>query len=449
MLPIDLARTTFYRWLMLILLCALLLRVLAAVAWHRQATAQENFLRLGDSHGYWALAECIAKGQPYQYGDPPRQIFRTPLLPLVLAPLTQLDWPSQAVFCARCLGAVLGTLAVALVAALAERIAGTTAALIAAMIAAVYPAAIGMSILVLSEMLFMPLMLGSMLSWMLAYQADSTLVRSKWAVGGGLIAGLAVLTRPSWLLFAPFATLIGFVVDSRRRVHLEIAVLSGLCICLVMTPWWIRNAGITGKFVPTTLQTGASLYDGLHQGASGASDEGMLFMQEIEHQQAQEDALTPQPLESTFEWRVNQRAKRLALQWAGQNPMQSFDLMLSKFWRTWSLWPDGGDLSSGAMRAALTISTICVLLLAFLANWHFSAGREWMIAFYWMPCLYFTALHLVFVGSIRYREPAMLVLVALAGCEVAKWFHKTQTVKTVTCAAPSSTTPPVGKSSID
>jgi hypothetical protein len=66
-----------------------------------------------------------------------------------------------------------------------------------------------------------------------------------------------------------------------------------------------------------------------------------------------------------------------------------------------------------------------------------------------MPCLYFTALHLVFVGSIRYREPAMLVLVALAGCEVAKWFHKTQTVKTVTCATSSSPNPPFGKSSID
>jgi 4-amino-4-deoxy-L-arabinose transferase-like glycosyltransferase len=347
------------------------------------------------------------------------------------------------------LGAALGTLTVALVAALAGRIAGTTGALIAAMIAAVYPGAIGMSILVLSEMLFMPLMLGCLLCWLIAYQSHSMLNRRKWAVVGGLIGGLAILTRPSWLLFVPFVAIIALPLDSRRRVHLEIAILAILGTCLAMAPWWIRNAGITGKFVPTTLQTGASLYDGLHQGASGASDEGMRFMQEIERQQRQDDAVSSQPLESTFEWRVNQRATRLALQWASENPKQAFVLALKKFTRTWSLWPDGGDLSSGAMRAAITISTFSVLLLAISASWHLREGKGWMIAFCWMPCLYFTALHLVFVGSIRYREPAMLVLVALAGCEVAKWFHKTQTVKTVTCATSSSPNPPFGKSSID
>lgn len=434
---------------MLILLLALILRVLAAVAWHRQASPEDHFFRLGDSHGYWALAECIAQGQPYQYGDPPRQIFRTPLLPLLLAPLTQLDWPGQAVFLARCLGAVLGTLTVALVAALAGRIAGTSAALMAAMIAAVYPGAIGMSILVLSEMLFMPLMLGSLLLLLLSYQAQSTLARSTWAVIGGLIAGLAILTRPSWLLFVPFVAIIAMTLDSRRRVHLEIAILATLGICLVMAPWWIRNAGITGKFVPTTLQTGDSLYDGLHQGASGASDKGMRFMLEIERQQRQEDAVASQPPESTFEWRVNQRATRLALQWAIDNPKQTFLLTLKKFWRTWSLWPDGGDLSSGAMRAAITISTFCVLLLAISASWQLRATAGWMIAFCWMPCLYFTALHLVFVGSIRYREPAMLVLVALAGCALASWFNKIPNGNTVSGATLSSTTSSNNSSSID
>jgi hypothetical protein len=45
--------------------------------------------------------------------------------------------------------------------------------------------------------------------------------------------------------------------------------------------------------------------------------------------------------------------------------------------------------------------------------WRFSE-LGWAYVLAWLPAAYFTLLHMVFVGSIRYREPAMLALVVLA-----------------------------------
>lgn len=187
-----------------------------------------------------------------------------------------------------------------------------------------------------------------------------------------------------------------------------------------MSPWWIRNAIITGHFVPTTLQVGPSLLDGLHPGASGASDEGMAFMEPIIAEQINADQqVNRQQLDSTLEFRINARAQRAAMDWAREHPMEVLALAGRKFLRIWTLWPDGGDINSTIMRLVITGSSFTVLLLAFLFHFRTSAPRGWFYLMLWLPCLYFTLLHMVFVGSIRYREPALFVLIAVAACTLA------------------------------
>jgi hypothetical protein len=235
----------------------------------------------------------------------------------------------------------------------------------------------------------------------------------------GIVAGVAVLTRPSWLLFTPFVAILGLAWPGSRKIHLQIIVAIGLGTCLTMTPWWIRNYQITGKFVLTTLQVGPSLLDSFHEGATGGSDEGMQFMRRIEQEQIQADQAdlaNAEALESTLEWRINRRAQREAVTWAKENPAEIWRLAWAKFRKTWSLWPDGGDVGSPAIRLAISVSSLSVLVLAIVGSFKYWPRNRLMLAICWSPCLYFTLLHMVFVGSVRYREPAMMVLIAIAGC---------------------------------
>ena len=405
-----------------VLTLALLLRIAAASYWHRTAEQEGHLFRLGDSHSYWILASELARGLPYQYGSPDASIFRAPVYPLVLAPCTLIEDEQSAVWAARMAGCALGTIAVGLAMLLGYRLAGDAAMLLTGVLAAVYPAAIGMSIVILSEAIFCPLMLVYLLLWQIAWQSASIRRCVTVGVAAGCIAGLAVLARPSWLLFAPMMFAIGILLGPQRWKHTAIFGGTLLGIVLVMTPWWIRNASVAGEFVLTTLQVGPSLYDGLHAGATGGSDEGMEFMSQFAEEQRAEDNAS-EHLRSTFEFRLNRRAQQASIAWIKEHPGEVALLAWRKFLRTWSLWPNGGDIGSGTLRIALTVGCFGILTLACIGSFQ-QRSRDsekgfWTVSFYWLPTVYFTLLHMIFVGSIRYREPAVLVLTVLAGVGLA------------------------------
>lgn len=421
-----------------VLLIALAVRIFAAGYWHRAAESEGHLFRLGDSHSYWTLAGQIASGLPYQYGSPDASIFRAPVYPLVLAPFTWIIDERSAVWGARLFGCLMGTVSVALIMSLTKALTESICAarvanlamLCSGLLAAIYPGAIGMSIVILSEAIFCPLMLGYLLLWQRGWKSSTH--RQRWIFGAvaGCLAGLAVLARPSWLLYAPFLFGVGVILGPHRARHASLFAATLMGMVVTMSPWWIRNASVTGEFVLTTLQVGPSLYDGMHEGATGASDEGMAFMSRFAEEQLVADTAS-NSLRSTFEYRLNRRAQRAAVEWIFAHPVDVALLAWRKFLRTWSLWPNGGEVGSSTLRLSLTIGCFGVLALACIGSW--LSGPEGLRmrrsgmqldggspVFYWLPAVYFTLLHMIFVGSIRYREPALLVLTILAGIGLAR-----------------------------
>lgn len=388
-----------------ILILALVLR-LAAAAWWQHRLGEQKF-GFADSESYWALAERIAHGESYQFGDD--RVFRTPGYPALLSvPIVALGSDAAGVWAARVEAALFGVLAVGGVWCWARMLFDDRAAALAALLAAVYPGAISSSTFILSEAPFCPLMVFTLLLWTRAERAGTTGGRWGAACAAGAVAGLATFMRPSWLLFVPFAA--GMIVfrPTAWRKHLAISCGALLGLIVVMTPWWIRNAQVVGRFVPTSLQVGASLYDGLSPSATGASEMSFVpHFAEAERRNPSGDPAIP------FEVRLDRRLRDASVDWAKSHPGEVLRLMGVKFLRMWKVWPNESGFSSWPLRLVMLFSYGPLIVVSLVGVWRY-APRGWPYALCWLPAVYFTLLHTIFVSSIRYREPAMLALIVLA-----------------------------------
>jgi 4-amino-4-deoxy-L-arabinose transferase-like glycosyltransferase len=406
-----------WRQLAVLLVIAFALRMAAGWAWQSRLDGRFG---MGDSESYWVLGKAIAQGQPFECGPDHARVFRTPGYPLLLAPIILLagDGPN-AVMLARAEAALLTTLAVLAVWWLTRLLFDDRAAILAAAFATFYPGAIALGALILSEAPFCPLMLLQLVLWILAWRASTAGRKTCFAFGAGLAAGAATLMRPSWLLFTPFALAVAItlsLIASRRDLarHFSIGIWMVFGLIVAMFPWWIRNASVTGRFISTTLQTGASLYDGWNPEATGASN--MAFTQRYEAEERHREGQSRESLEE----RMDRRMRDDAVAWARANPGRVAQLAGLKFVRMWNVWPNEPALSSRWIVCLAVFFTYTPLLILAIIGACRTVGRGWPYILCCLPAVYLTLLHVVFVSSIRYRDPAMLALLALAAGAVRR-----------------------------
>ena len=383
--------------------------------WQSRLPAGQQFF-FGDSDSYWQLGHAIAAGQPYEYRSPDARILRTPGYPILLAAPMWLLGEQTLVMVGRATSAVFGTLALPVEGWWARWLFDSRTGVIAGWMAALYPGAVSMGGFILSEAPFTPFMLLHLALWGLAWRNSSTSRALTLAVGGGVAGAVATLIRPSWLLFIPFALAIGIAFDRQRGRQLAMGLAMSASFVACMLPWWIRNARVSGQFVATTLQFGASLYDGLRPTADGASD--MSFVPAFMAEQRAADRAAP-PSNETFEYRLDQRMLRASLDWARANPGRVSQLAAIKFARVWNVWPNEPSLRRWPVRLAIVATYVPLLACAIAGAWKYSR-RGWPYVLAWLPAVYLSLLHMVFVSSIRYREPAMLALIVLAAGFVAQ-----------------------------
>ena len=250
----------------------------------------------------------------------------------------------------------------------------------------------------------------------------------------GVLSAATVYLRPSWLYFLPFATFFAFAfrffvfstekrarrqtvqldatvkLNAKRRVFplfLLVAATAVVVFHVALAPWTLRNHRLTGRPIATSLQMGASLYDGWRPDADGSSD--MRFVDAFRRLELESPSGSPN---EHFEVRLDERLKKAALDWARSNPDAVARLAVVKLARLWSPIPREPAFSTPALKTLLAVSFTPLLvggLCGFCRSFR-RRGAAWTLL---IPAFYVSALHSIFVSSIRYRVPILYGFILL------------------------------------
>jgi len=350
-----------------------------------------------DSLEYMCIARNLRSGAGLA-ADQASRIARMPGYPVFLATVQILF--GDGYLPARVADALVGTLCIALAWLLARELFGPAEACVAAAVVAVYPFFVLFAVLVLSEVLFMALLLGGALAVARAYGRGG---RVRAAVAG-VVFGLATLVRASFL---PVPVLTAGVWALTRKRHRDAPAQAGIMIAvfaLCLVPWALRNwAASDGHLVVTTLRSGLSLYEGLNREADG----GPMIDKIMNWPEARVDTREMSEVEKDRFWR------RAALSYAAENPGRVLVLAGVKFVRFWNVVPNLAQFRKPLFCTAVGVPYVLVMLFAF-GGFARARRRGDAALTLVLPVVYYALLHVVFVGSVRYRVAIMPLVIVLA-----------------------------------
>jgi hypothetical protein len=253
-------------WLLAIVGVGALLRAL----WALKA---QNPLELRDPVFYLILADHVAAGDGYRYGFGPDQgttAYYPPGYPLALAAVVWvvglLPFDVTTFDVAIWLNVGLSVATIGLVFVLGRRLGGDRVGLVAAAAWALWPNLIFHSGIVLTETLFLFLLV-LLLIVVLGDQAAARLPGRARLVTIGVLFGLTLLVRPVSLVLAPVFLVLWW--GAGARAALWRLALVGVATVAVLVPWSIRSSLAMDEPVAMSLNFGDNLCLGHNPGATG------------------------------------------------------------------------------------------------------------------------------------------------------------------------------------
>jgi 4-amino-4-deoxy-L-arabinose transferase-like glycosyltransferase len=372
----------------------------------------------GDEIDYDRIARSLASGSGFVGAGGEPTASRPPLYPVVLAGMYRIFGPHAAA--GRILQILLGGAIVALAYLLARRLVPERAAVAAAVLAAFAPPLVFISAYLLSENLYVVLLLSFLIVFSRSLETEITYRSS---AAGGILLALASLARPNAFPFALFAAA-AYVVWGAGALRARLARCALLLAVLlaVLVPWAARNEARLGKNVLFTTNGGITFYQGNNR----------IVSEEPTYHG------TVAPLEALPGWdgikakgevAGDAEAWRLGMEFVKTHPRLALKMAgwrLARFWRLtgdagfsgvksgwW--WDRGKSLGSLASSFDFVFAYSIVVIPLSCIGLILTLRRARPFVLLYGVILVHTATALVFYGSLRSRIPVEPLIAILAG----------------------------------
>lgn len=373
---------------------ALLARVTFQVA-----VVGEDTPPVDDAAQYDAVAMSVAQGGDFVTQGGLRS-HRAPGYPLFLAGVYAIfgrHWSAG-----RLAQALIGSWTAVGTAALGASISGPLVGMAAGLGYALLPYAVYWSGYLLSEPLCALLTLGSALTLLRCEKSRG------WTSIWALMCGLTALTRPNMALLFP----LGFVWLLLRPQACDRRLIVAVVVFIAtLTPWTVRNYLVHARFVPITTMGGVVLWEGNNPYV--AADSALKGRSAVPA-----DAPEKRLAEGLSEVDQDGFYFRLATEYMRSQPGVVPGLVLRKFLRLWSLFP---DLESRAL-VWIAFANMALVLSLFLAGLvvmtRLKDARSWSLI---IPVLAVTMTAVVYWADARIRapaEPEIFVIAAIGGLDL-------------------------------
>jgi 4-amino-4-deoxy-L-arabinose transferase-like glycosyltransferase len=406
-------RPSFRSALIAIVAIALIVRIVVVLA-------TPSFVPQTDATDYDRIAVSLADtgsfpGSPVLSSPTAPSAFRPPLFPLTLAAIYKVvgtgsehtRWEAGRIY-----EAILGAITVALIALIALRLFGRPTALLSGAIASVYPPLILIGSSLMTESLFIPLLLAAVLAALVHRESRH---RWRWAVASGVLVGLAALTRSNGILLTiPLCFLVWTARPrwSRDAVAGPLALLASALV--TVTPWTIRNFEQFHTFVPITTESGfvtAGTYDTVSNELTNEPAEWLPPVVQWTRIIAEHPGIN--------EAQLSNRLNGLAVDYVEDHPAYVLKVAYWNTLRLLNLTGTGYERTLARYEAyppelaVISVYAFWVLGLFALAGLATRAARRAPWAFWCVPLLVCVST-VVLIATTRYRSPADPFFVILA-----------------------------------